>query len=151
MRIYKKEGHLFRLFSLILVLGLSLAVLLPAGAKNEGENEDGRFVLLLSETEEVLVPHLHVGDRVIDRQSRSILGDILDIQVKESRREIFSAADGALVSARVPERCDVFLTLHARKTRGMLFAADETSIRLGQTYHFCTYDFTGTGRVVELI
>lgn len=151
MRSFKKEGAGLRLLCLSLTAVLAVLFLLPSQAKREEEGSDGGFVLLLSEVEEVLQPHLHVGDRVIDRQSRSILGDITDIRTEPSLREIFSEEKKALVLAAVPERCDILLTLGASRRDGMVFTADGAPIRLGQTYHFCTYDFTGTGRVVELI
>jgi hypothetical protein len=151
MRIYKKDERLFRLFSLLLVLCLSAAVLLPSEAKNEARQGEGFFVLQICEAEEALVPCLHVGDRMIDRQSRSILGDISEIRTEESRREVFSAAKGRLVSARVPERCDIFLKIGAEKKNGALFTMGGAAIRIGDTLHFRTCNFTGTGRVVELI
>ena len=151
MRIYKNEIRIFRLLSVLLVLVLASATLLPKRAVPRAAEGSGGFVLRLSEVEEALLPHLHVGDRVIDRQSRCILGDILEIRTEASYREIFSEADGALVSARVPERSDLLLTLSAKREDGTLFTADGIQPKIGQIYYFRTYDFIGTGRVVALI
>ena len=151
MRIYKNEIRLFRLLSLLLVTVLSAVTLLPKQAAQRSAEESGSFVLRLCEVEAALLPHLHIGDRVIDRQNRCILGDILEIRTEESHREIFSETDGAWVSARVPERFDLHLTLSARREDGRLFTEDGIQPKIGQVYYFRTYDFIGTGRVVELI
>ena len=151
MRIYKNEIRLFRLLSVVLVAVLSAVTLLPKPAEKRSAEGSSGFVLRLSEVEEELLSHLHVGDRVIDRQSRSILGDILEIRTEESYREIFSETEGALVSARVPERFDLLLTLNAKREDGRLFTADGIQPKIGQIYYFRTYDFIGEGRVVALI
>ena len=150
MQIYRKEIRIFRCLLLLCIPVLILAVVLPKREKSEVTPEDGSFVLLLSEVDEFFEPHLHVGDRVVDRQSRSILGDILEIRAEESFREVFSETEGALVSSRVPGRCDIFLTVSAKKENGICRTAGGDTLLLGQTYHFRTYDFTGTGRVVAL-
>ena len=151
MRIYKNEIRIFRLLSVLLVAVLSAATLLPKQAAQRSAEAPGGFVLRLSEVEEAFLSHLHVGDRVVDRQSRCILGDILEIRTEESYREIFSEAGGALVSARVPERFDLLLTLSAKREDGTLITEDGIRPKIGQIYYFRTYDFIGTGRVVELI
>ena len=150
MRLYKKEIGTFRLLTLAVVVALSLAVFLPQRASTN-KTETGQFVLLVQEVDEALANHLHVGDRVIDRQSRKILGDVLEIQATESRREVFSEKKMALVTAIVPEKCDLRLTLKAKKEGNVLLTAAGETVRLGQAYHFRTYDFTGEGRVVELL
>ena len=151
MRIYKNEIRVFRLLSVLSVALLSAVTLLPRPAAKRSAEGGGGFVLQLSEVEEELLLRLHVGDRVIDRQNRSILGDILEIRAEESYREIFSEADGALVSARVPERFDLLLTISAEREDGRLFTADGIQPKIGQIYYFRTYDFIGAGRVVALI
>ncbi len=151
MRIYKKEVGLFRLLTLIATLTLSLAILIPKFGKAEAPAQEGRFVLLLEEVDAAFEPHLHVGDRVIDRQSRRILGDILDIRAETSRREIFSERAGAFVRASVPGKYDLRLTLSATQQDGAILTASGETVRLGQIYYFRTYDFTGEGRVVELL
>lgn len=151
MQIYRKEIRVFRYLLLLCIPALVLAVWLPKSAKEESTAEDGGFVLLLSEVDEAFASHLHVGDRVVDRQSRSILGDILEIRTEESRREVFSETEGVLVFSRVPGRCDIFLTVSAKKENGACRTAGGDALLLGQTYHFRTYDFTGTGRVVALL
>ena len=151
MQFYKKKSISLCLLLMALTAGLALFLFLPSQAKGNKAYEEGAFVLLLSEVDAQLPTCLHVGDRVIDRQRRCIIGDISEIRTEESRREIYSEAKGALVWASVPNRRDVFLTLRAERKGGVLLAQDGTPIRLGQTYHFCTYDFTGTGRVVSLI
>lgn len=150
MRIYKKEAFLFRLLALGIVVFVSLFLLFP---KREASRptQEGRFVLLLTEVDGMLTPHLHVGDRVIDRQSRRILGDILDIEISESQKEIFSNAHGNFVTATVPEKYDLRLTLSAERTSGTLLSMGGDTVRLGQQYYFRTYDFTGEGRVVALL
>ncbi len=150
MQIYKKELRLFRWLLLLCVPMLALSILLPKRAEDKNE-EEGRYVLCLSEVDEALQPHLHVGDRVVDRQKRCILGDILEIRAEESRREVFSETAGALVSSPVPGRYDIFLTVSAQKKDGICRTASGDVLLLGQTYHFRTYDFTGTGRVVALL
>jgi hypothetical protein len=151
MRIYKKEVGLFRLLTLAAMLTLSLAILIPKFRKAESPPQQGHFVLLLEEVDAAFEPHLHVGDRVIDRQNRRILGDILNIRTETSRREIFSEKAGAFVRASVPGKYDLRLTLSATQKNGTVLTASGETVRLGQVYYFRTYDFTGEGRVVELL
>ena len=151
MQIYRKEIRIFRCLLLLCIPALILAVVLPKREQPEQTPADGGFVLLLSEVDEVFKPHLHVGDRIVDRQSRSILGDILEIRTEESRREVFSETAGTLVFSRVPGRYDIFLTVSAKKENGIYRTMEGDTLLLGQTYHFRTYDFTGTGRVVALL
>ena len=151
MRIYKKEKGLFCFLTFASVLLLSLAVLLPAKNEQAAAVSKGQYVLLLEEVDEALQPHLHVGDRVIDRRSRKILGDVLEIRAEISHREIFSERDNAFVAATVPGKYDLRLTLSAEKRGDSLTTASGEAVRLGQVYYFRTYDFTGEGRVVELL
>jgi hypothetical protein len=151
MQIYRKEIQIFRYLLLLCIPLLILAVILPKGEKAQTETEDGTFILLLSEVDEAFRPNLHIGDRVVDRQNRSILGDILEIRTEESQREVFSETTGTLIFSRVPERCDIFLTVSAKKENGVCQTMGGDPLLLGQTYHFRTYDFTGTGRVVALL
>lgn len=151
MRIYKNERILFFVFSSVAVLLFALAVFLPMRDEKEPESTEGRFVLLLTEVDEALQPRLHAGDRVVDRQNRRILGDISDIRSETSRREIFSERTGKLTLATVPGKYDLFLTLSAMQKNGAVFTASGDPVRLGQIYYLRTYDFTGEGRVVELL
>ena len=151
MQIYKKEIRIFRCLLLLCIPALVLAILLPGKENQVSAAEDGGFVLPLSEVDEILAPHLRVGDRVVDRQNRCILGDILEIRTEESKREVFSETEGVLFLSRVPGRCDIFLTVSAKKENGICRTAGGETPLLGQTFHFCTYDFTGTGRVVEFL
>lgn len=151
MRIYKKEIVLFRLLTLVAAVAISLAVFLPSRSESDATPQEGSFVLLIEEVDEALKVHLHVGDRVIDRQNRKILGDVLEIQTEASRKEIFSEKANAFITASVPGKYDLRLTLRAeQKGNGILTASGET-VRLGQIYYFRTYDFTGEGRVVALL
>ncbi len=140
---------------LALVLLLSVLLFAISYAKKERENipSDGKtaaFVLAIDEADAALLSHLHEGDRVVDRQSRRILGDIIEIRSSESVSEIYSEARGALVEAPVPERLKILLKIRAVAQSGEIRTQSGDTVRLGQTYHFRTYDFSGEGRVVAL-
>lgn len=151
MRIYKNERILVFIFSSVAVLLFALAIFLPMRGEKEPEIAVGQFVLLLSEVDEALQPRLHMGDRVIDRQNRRVIGDISNIRSETSRREIFSEQTGKLTLATVPGKYDLFLTLTAEQKNGAVFTVSGEPVRLGQIYYLRTYDFTGEGRVVELL
>ena len=150
MHIHKKEIRLFRILTLLTVASLALAVFLPKKSESRAVSEEGRFVLLLQEVDAALEPHLHIGDRVIDRQNRRILGDILEIRAEASLRVVFSETRGEFVITTVPGKYDLHLTLSAEQRDGAIVSMGGESVRLGQTYYFRTYDFTGEGRVVAL-
>lgn len=151
MRIYKKELFFFRALLIFSAAMLVVAVLLSRGEKTEAPPAEGGFVLLLEEIDEALEPHLHVGDRVVDRQNRRILGDILKIDAKASEREVFSETRGALVRATVPGKYDLRLTVSGTQSEEGVLTVGGDTVRLGQVYYFRTYDFSGEGRVVALL
>ena len=151
MQIHKRKiGILFAipiLFAAILPIGLYAWRQSTRRTAPEG---NAAFVLALDEVDEALLSHLHTGDRVVDRQSRRILGDIAEIRSSQSMREVYSEAHGALVQAPVPERLQILLTLRATERDGTVLTENGDTVRLGQTYYFRTYDFSGEGRVVAL-
>ncbi len=151
MQIHKKEIVFFRVLLFFSVAMLALAVFLPTRKKDEAPAAPGGFVLLLEEVDEALEPHLHVGDRVLDRQSRRILGDILQIDATASEKEVFSETRGALTRATVPGKYDLRLTLSGTQSNGSVLTTGGDTVRLGQIYYFRTYDFSGEGRVVALL
>ncbi len=151
MRIYKKELLFFRVLLIFSAAMLVVAVLLSRGEQAEAPPAEGRFVLLLEEIDEALEPHLHVGDRVVDRQNRRILGDILMIDAKASEKEVFSETRGALVRATVPGKCDLRLTVSGIQGEDGILTVSGDTVRLGQVFYFRTYDFSGEGRVVALL
>lgn len=137
--------------ALLLLTVAALAILLRSlTSEAPADTRDGHFVIELSEIDEALLAHLHVGDRVVDRRSRHILGDIRDIRAEESVTEVYSERKGALVEAAVPGKLRVYLTLGAKESGGEVFSEGGDAVRLGQTLHFRTYGFSGSGRVVAL-
>ncbi len=147
-----KKRHTRSFFPLLLLLTLSLAAvaLLPRHRETAGEETHG-FVLLLEGIDESYEPHLHVGDRMIDRRTRRILGDISAVASDPAMREIFSEAQGKITAAAVPGKRDVRLTVTAAGNGTHITTEAGDVLRIGQVYHFRTYGFTGEGRVIALI
>ena len=151
MQIRKRKNGLLLwlpiLFAAVLLFGLYAKRQSTKAPIPEG---NATFVLALDEVDAALLSHLHTGDRVVDRQSRRILGDITEIRSSQSMREVYSEAHGALVESPVPDRLKILLTLRAAKRDGAVLTESGDTVRLGQTYYFRTYDFSGEGRVVAL-
>lgn len=149
--IIRKRRYFIVLF--LLALGLLAAALLPrTGAAKEQRGADGMrdFVLLLSQVDEVYAPCLHVGDRIVDRQSRRILGSVQKIETRDAVTEIFSEAQGRLIEAAVPGRLDILLTVSPYTEQQPRTAAKGNAVRIGQIYYFRTYDYLGEGQVIAL-
>ncbi len=151
MHAYKKKSSTFLVIPLLLIAAASLALFLGRSAESTPAPEaSADFVLELDEVDTSLLSHLHPGDRVVDRRSRRILGDILDIQAEQSHTEIYSEARSALVEAPIPGKLQVRLTLRGTEKGGEIFSVGGDAVKLGQTYYLRTYDFSGNGRVVAL-
>lgn len=136
---------------LLLIITASLVLFFKRSIESTPIPEvDADFVLELDEVDASLLSHLHTGDRVLDRRSRRILGDILDIQTAQSHAEVYSEARGMLIQAPIPGKLQIRLTLRGSKKDGEIFTVGGDAVRLGQTYHLRTYDFSGSGRVVTL-
>ena len=151
MQAYNK--NVLRPLALLLIPILILSAVL---FKKTGQKEDriaeqnAAFVLAIEEMDSDLLLHLHVGDRVVDRKNRRILGDITEIRSSQSTAEVYSEAHGRLVEAAVPGKLRVLLTLRGEAQGSEILTASGDPVRLGQTYYFRTYDFSGEGRVVTL-
>ena len=152
MHIRQRKHALYLVLSLLAAAALFAAFYVKRG--NEGisaDEKEAAFVLAIDEADAALLSHLHEGDRVVDRQSRRILGDIIEIRSSKSVSEIYSEARGALVEAPVPDRLKILLTIKAAEHDGRVLTQGGDTVRLGQTYHFRTYDFSGEGRVVAFL
>ena len=136
---------------LLLIIAACLVLFFRKNAESAPiPGSDATFVLELDEVDATLLSHLHTGDRVLDRRSRRILGDILDIQTEQRHAEVYSEARGILIQAPIPGKLQIRLTLRGSKRDGEIFTTGGDQVRLGQTYHLRTYDFSGSGRVVTL-
>lgn len=149
MRSYKRISPLL-LLSLPLILLAALLVFryLPRDAQTESA---GGFELLIERVDGAIVPQLRVGDRLLDRQSRRVLGDIKALDEAPCTEEVFSEARGALVLQSVPGYRSLRLTVAALERDGAVFTPEGDAVRLGQVYYFRTHGFSGEGRVVALL
>ena len=119
--------------------------------KDTPQENAGHFALLIERVDGAIVPQLRVGDRLLDRQSRHVLGDIEALDEAPCTEEVFSEARGALVLQSVPGYRSLRLTIAALERDGAVFTPDGDAVRLGQIYYFRTHGFSGEGRVVALL
>lgn len=138
------KKHVLRpLFFCALLFLIALAVFIKVPQRERGSARRAPdFVLLVEGIDEIYQPRLHIGDRIVDRQSRRILGTVSAIEAHAATSEIFSEKEGRLIEAPVPGRLNLLLTVSP---------AEEGETRIGQIYYFRTYDFLGEGRVVRLL
>ncbi len=152
-KIKKRFLPLFLVTALLFIAAAALIADLPARREARGwEDDDAHaFVLLLEGVEQIYEPQLHIGDRIIDRRSRRILGDILAVESAPAVREIFSEARGGLTDAALPQKKDIRLTVTAKADGARTVTEAGEVLRIGAVYHFRTYGFTGEGRVIALL
>ena len=143
----RKNARRICFFILLPCLLFAALVCLGGGqrATREAAARQADFVLLLEGIDEHYEACLHVGDRVIDRQSRRILGTVSAVESEGASAEVFSEKWGAMIEAPVPGRLNLFLTVHREE------AKDKDPVRLGEVYYFRTYGYIGEGRVVSLL
>ena len=146
MHVRKAERHALLLLAAVLVAAALIFAVSKAGEDGTGQPQS--FVLLLEGIGEEYVPCLHVGDRIVDRQNRRILGDIERIEATPAKAEVYSEKEEKLIEADVPGKCDVLLFVSALQGDGK--EDRKNTVRIGEKYYFRTYGFVGEGQVVDL-
>lgn len=165
----RKRKWLFLVVDVILILAILFAVLFVAslltpfslfGSSERVEVRTVTYTVELAGVSSATLNALHVGDRVIDAETGSLIGTVsaVDIRAYEAFGDLFEydATLGSNVVTRLeyPDTLNtvtVTISGQTEYTAGVGYAADQCRIAVGRTYTLSFPEYTGSGVCVSFI
>lgn len=113
------------------------------GSTGERTGGGAAFILTVSDLEDGAWEHLHAGDRLIDRKSRSILGTVASVTAAAQTYPIYNEKRGTLEEAIDPTRTRIEIAVVPSDA--------SREIGIGEQISFRSFDFQGAGEVTRIL